>query len=153
MLEFGQPVGCRQLRKHSGLDLFALDRAAEFPRANASHVVVSPEIETGRGLSGFGLNIRFKRRYGTAPYRFLLLRRLELASELLAQGVSIAKAALDACFADRSHMPPTFRGAYGFTPTRLAPHDPAKCSTHRGRSGNRLNGLESLESGQAGASS
>lgn len=112
--------GGRRFRKDTKLASAALDRAAEFLRENAHRTVLSPEVESHSGLSRFELDVQFRRRYGTTPYRYLLLRRLEIARERLLQGVAAADAAAESGFADQSHMTRAMRRAYGFTPARLA---------------------------------
>lgn len=111
--------GSRRLRSDSRLSARALDAAAEFLRAHACEAVDSRAVEAHCGLSRCELNVQFRRRYGTTPYRYLLLRRLEVARAHLLQGASAAQAAADTGFADQSHMTRAWRRAYGFPPGRL----------------------------------
>ncbi|MGQ3055146.1 MAG: AraC family transcriptional regulator [Roseateles sp.] len=102
------------------LDVVALDRAAEFLRGNAGRVVHSRELEAITGLTRFELATQFRRRFGTSPYRYLLMRRLDLVRRALRAGVDPAQAALQTGFADQSHMGRVFRAALGMTPRQFA---------------------------------
>jgi AraC-like DNA-binding protein len=55
---------------------------------------------------------------GTSPYRYLLMRRLDLARELIHQGRALVEVAYDAGFADQAHFTRVFRSAVGLTPAR-----------------------------------
>lgn len=56
--------------------------------------------------------------FGTSPYRYLSMRRLDLVRALLVQGQTLANAALIAGFTDQSHMTRQFRQTYGLPPAR-----------------------------------
>jgi len=111
-LAFGH--GAKPVRKH--LDVGALDRAAEFLRHNADRVVHSSELERITGLSRFEMAGQFRCRFGTSPYRYLLMRRLELVRAALSSGANLADVAQRTGFADQSHMGRAFRAAHGMTP-------------------------------------
>jgi AraC-like DNA-binding protein len=102
------------------LDVAALNRAAEFLRCSADRVVHSRELEAITGLTRFDLATQFKRRFGTSPYRYLLMRRLELVRAALLSGVDLAEVAQQTGFADQSHMGRVFRLAIGMTPREFA---------------------------------
>lgn len=59
---------------------------------------------------------RFRREYGISPQGFQRLGRLNRAKAFLRQGQSLADTALQAGFADQSHMGRLFRQAFGTTP-------------------------------------
>lgn len=101
------------------MDQGALDRAREF--LDGRHAVVrSTELETVTGLSRYELARQFRARYGTSPYRYSLLRRLDFARGRLRAGTRLADLALAAGFADQAHFTRMFRSAYGVTPARYA---------------------------------
>ncbi|WP_205042046.1 AraC family transcriptional regulator [Rhodoligotrophos defluvii] len=58
----------------------------------------------------------FRAAFGTSPSRFRTMRQLERARERLEAGMPLAEAALDAGFADQSHMTRRFREAFGMSP-------------------------------------
>lgn len=102
------------------LDLVSLERVAQYMREHCSRVVHSSELERMTGLTRFELAAQFRRRYGTSPYRYLLMRRLELVRTLLARGGSAVDVAIQTGFSDQSHMTRKFKAAYGLTPRRFS---------------------------------
>lgn len=70
------------------------------------------------GLSRFQLLRGFARETGVTPHAYLLQRRVRLARRYLMIGSSIADAALQAGFADQSHLTRAFRRQFGITPAR-----------------------------------
>lgn len=96
----------------------ALDAVAEYLRANVARNVHSAELETISGMSRFELAAQFRKRYGTSPHRYLLMRRLDLASSCILSGAPLVEAASETGFADQSHMTRVFKATYGFTPGR-----------------------------------
>lgn len=102
------------------LDLGALERVRQFLSAEHARVVHSRELEALSGLSRYELARQFRRRYGTSPYRFLLMRRLDAARQRIAAGTPLVEVALDAGFADQAHLTRMFRAAFGLTPARYA---------------------------------
>ncbi|MAX33902.1 MAG: hypothetical protein CME72_12650 [Halomonadaceae bacterium] len=78
------------------------------------------------GQERWTLSRDFRALFGTSPYRYLTLRRLDLVRQRIAAGVSLSEAALTAGFADQSHMTRAFGRAFGITPSRwrsLLRHD------------------------------
>jgi AraC-like DNA-binding protein len=101
------------------VDQGALDRARDF--LDGRHAIVrSAELEAVTGLSRYELARQFRTRYGTSPYRYSLLRRLDFARGRLGAGTRLADLALAAGFADQAHFTRMFRSAYGVTPGRYA---------------------------------
>ena len=70
------------------------------------------------GLTRYDLARQFRSMCGTSPYRYLLMRRLDLARDLIHQGRSLVDVAYDAGFADQAHFTRVFRSAFGLTPAR-----------------------------------
>ncbi|WP_038159629.1 AraC family transcriptional regulator [Trabulsiella guamensis] len=68
------------------------------------------------GMSRFQLIRGFSRETGTTPHAWLLQSRVRLAKRLLQQGARPIDAALQAGFADQSHLTRAFRRQFGVTP-------------------------------------
>jgi AraC-like DNA-binding protein len=122
------------------LDSHAVGRARDYLDAHADGPVASGELETVCGLSRYALARHFRAGLGTSPHRYLIMRRLERASRLIAAGETLASAAGASGFADQSHMTRHFKQAYGLTPGRWARmiglgrrHSPAPMSSRHGQ--------------------
>jgi AraC-like DNA-binding protein len=98
----------------------ALQRAREHLAAHCTRIVHAGELEALTGLSRFELCTQFKRCFGTTPYRYLLMRRLDAVRARLRHGERLSDVALDCGFADQAHMTRVFKAAVGFTPRRFA---------------------------------
>lgn len=101
------------------VDQAALDRARALLDGRCA-IVRSTELEAVTGLSRYELARQFRVRYGTSPYRYSLMRRLDVARSGLREGTPLAEVALAAGFADQAHFTRRFRSAYGVTPGRYA---------------------------------
>ncbi|WP_374378218.1 AraC family transcriptional regulator [Dongia sp.] len=82
----------------------------------ATEMVNAEALEDVSGLDRFTLNRHFRRLYGTSPYNYLIMRRLDRARGLLAAGTDLADIAVATGFADQSHFTRQFKRAYGRTP-------------------------------------
>jgi AraC-like DNA-binding protein len=68
------------------------------------------------GLSRFELARQFRLRFGTSPYRYLLMRRLDFARIQLSTPLPLAEVALEAGFSDQAHFTRMFKAGFGLTP-------------------------------------
>ena len=80
--------------------------------------VTSTQLERETGLDRYSLARAFRRHFGTSPYRYLTMRRLDRVRATLRTDSSLADAACDAGFADQSHMSRQFKQAFGLSPGR-----------------------------------
>jgi AraC-like DNA-binding protein len=112
----GDPGGPGVRMPHR-LDHVALARARAFLDGRRA-IVRSTELEAVTGLGRYELARQFRARYGTSPYRYSLMRRLDFARGRLRERVPLAEVALSAGFADQAHLTRMFRSAYGLTPGR-----------------------------------
>jgi AraC-like DNA-binding protein len=62
------------------------------------------------------LSRHFRAMFGTSPYRYLTMRRLDQARTMMVMGHSIAQSAIACMFSDQSHFTRHFKKAYGLPP-------------------------------------
>jgi AraC-like DNA-binding protein len=105
-------------RPPSPPDRRAMRCARDHLDAGFARTVRSTELEAVTGLGRYALARQFRACFGTSPYRYLVMRRLDRARALLAAGTPLCEAALAAGFADQSHLTRHFRRAYGLAPGR-----------------------------------
>ncbi|VVD95672.1 AraC family transcriptional regulator [Pandoraea terrigena] len=91
-------------------------RARDYLHANCARVVTLAELEAATGRDRWSLSHDFRLFYGTSPYRYLTMRRLDAVRRMLLTGTSLADAAAAAGFADQSHMTRHFSKTFGLTP-------------------------------------
>jgi AraC-like DNA-binding protein len=99
-------------------DFLAARRARDYLHANCARVVTLDELAAATGRDRWSLSHDFRTFYGTSPYRYLTMRRLDAVRHLLLAGTSLADAAAAAGFADQSHMTRHFAKTFGLTPGR-----------------------------------
>ncbi|HWA49855.1 MAG TPA: AraC family transcriptional regulator [Dongiaceae bacterium] len=97
-------------------DRRAVTRARAYLDANRLRNVGSGELESVTGLTRFELARHFRVAFGTSPYRYLTLRRLDHAKAMICAGGNLADTALTCGFADQSHMTRHFKRAFGLSP-------------------------------------
>ncbi|MDR5837351.1 AraC family transcriptional regulator [Caballeronia sp. LZ034LL] len=115
-LALAQASGAR-LADDTG-DYASAVRAHDFLHAHCDRIMTLDELERVTGRDRFALSRDFRKFYGTSPYRYLTLRRLDLARRLMLAGAPLADVAAQAGFADQSHMTRQFTRAYGMPPAR-----------------------------------
>jgi len=94
----------------------AVVRARQHIAANAGAWVPLDKLARLAGLSPHHFLRVFKAATGLPPHAYQLQQAVEHAKALLAEGMSICQAALDAGFADQSHFSRCFREFTGATP-------------------------------------
>ncbi|HZZ10527.1 MAG TPA: AraC family transcriptional regulator [Paraburkholderia sp.] len=99
-------------------DFLAARRARDYLHANCASVVTLGELEAVTNRDRWSLSHDFRTFYGTSPYRYLTMRRLDAVRHMLLAGTSLAHAAAAAGFADQSHMTRHFSKTFGLTPGR-----------------------------------
>lgn len=98
--------------------LAACERVRQFLDAHLDRNVASSELEAVSGLDRFAMARHFRLSFGTSPYHYLVMRRLDRARALLCAGDTLAEIAFACGFADQSHLTRHFRKAFGVTPGR-----------------------------------
>ncbi len=58
----------------------------------------------------------FRSLYGTTPYRYVTLKRLQKAKALIERGLPLVQVAISSGFADQSHLTRHFKSCFGTTP-------------------------------------
>lgn len=100
------------------LDRSAIARARQFLDGETTRVVGSAELEQVTGLTRYDLARQFRAAFGTSPYRYSVMRRLDCARAQIRRNRSLADVALAAGFADQAHFSRMFKDAFGVTPAR-----------------------------------
>lgn len=115
------------MRRHAGhreqrkcLDYPAVQRARAYLDSATRQRVSLADLEAISGQTRWRLSRDFRSLFGTSPYRYLTMRRLDDAKYQLRTGMTIADAAVTAGFADQSHLTRQFADAFGLTPGRWA---------------------------------
>lgn len=98
------------------INLKATSRAREYLDGNLDQVVHSDQLEKVTGLDRYSLARQFRKAFGTSPYRYLTMRRLDQVRGNIAAGATLADAAMNAGFSDQSHMTRRFKASYGISP-------------------------------------
>jgi AraC-like DNA-binding protein len=109
-------ASCRASVAPIRLDGCALARAQQFLDAETTRVIRSSELEQVTGLTRYALARQFRSAFGTSPYRYSVMRRLDYARAQLRRNRSLADVALAAGFADQAHLSRMFKDAFGVTP-------------------------------------
>nr|WP_225908003.1 AraC family transcriptional regulator [Hyphomonas sediminis] len=90
--------------------------ARDYIEANLSSGFSLEDLEHATGHCRWQLSRDFRAMFGTSPYRYLILRRLDLARRMMRDGGTIAEIAHECGFSDQSHFGRAFKQAFGLTP-------------------------------------
>jgi AraC-like DNA-binding protein len=101
------------------LNLPAVERGRDVLESRLA-VVQSSEVEAATGLDRYQFARQFRLVYGTSPYRYSVMRRIDLARRWLGSGRPLAETAAEVGFADQAHFTRTFKAAFGMTPGQYA---------------------------------
>jgi AraC-like DNA-binding protein len=104
--------------RRAAIDTRAAELVREYLAAHAREQTPASILEKIAGIDRFTIARHFRRAFGTSPDRYRTLRRLALARAAIQSGQSLARAAVEAGFADQSHMTRHFKRTYGLTPGR-----------------------------------
>jgi AraC-like DNA-binding protein len=109
------------------IDLPAVARGRDYLHSRLA-IVRSSEMEAVTGLDRYQFARQFRAIYGTSPYRYSVMRRLDVARARLGGAAGsglalrdarpLAETAVEAGFADQAHFTRTFKAAFGMTPGR-----------------------------------
>lgn len=105
-------------RGRQRLDYRAAERARAFMLEHVGEGITLEMLEQASGRERWSLSRDFRALYGTSPYRFVTLRRLDRVRGLMLAGFALVDAALAAGFHDQSHMTRHFSQCFGVAPAR-----------------------------------
>lgn len=105
--------GARALGREN---LEAARRAQDYLDSKLDDDVTLNDLERVSGQDRWQLSRDFRSLLGASPYRYLLLRRLDKARQMMLDGVSPSEAAYASGFADQSHFGRHFKRAFGLAP-------------------------------------
>lgn len=108
--------GARRLRQTA--DYHAARRAREYLHDALDCAVSLDDLAAATGRDRWSLSRDFRAFFGTSPYRYLTMRRLDRVRQLMLLGRPLVEAAAAAGFADQSHMTRHFTKTYGLSPSR-----------------------------------
>ena len=111
------------------VDLPAVARGRDYLRGRLA-IVQSSEMEAVTGLDRYQFARQFRAVYGTSPYRYSVMRRLDAARGWLHDERPLAETAFEAGFADQAHFTRTFKAAFGMTPGRYTKLCAARYASH-----------------------
>lgn len=94
----------------------AIRTARAYLDAHWDRVVELHQLEAVTDQDRWQLSRDFRAVFGTSPYRYLTLRRLDKARSMLLAGQPIADVAAACAFSDQSHFTRQFKRAFGLTP-------------------------------------
>ena len=109
-------AGTRRGRR--AFDYPAAQRAREYIHSRNGASITLDELEHVSGRDRWSLSRDFRALFGTSPYRYVTMRRLDRCRELALAGIGLADAALIAGFFDQSHMTRHFVSSFGLPPSR-----------------------------------
>jgi AraC-like DNA-binding protein len=99
-----------------GSEPIGIRRVLEYLHAHATEPVSLTALASSLDWTPAHLSRAFRKHVGMPPYAYLLQLRIAIGRRALADGASIAAAALAAGFADQSHFTREFRRRTGSTP-------------------------------------
>jgi AraC family transcriptional regulator len=104
----------------SGLPACRLNRVLDYIGDNLASDLSLSELASIAGMSPHHFIEMFRRSTGQAPYRYILLQRIERAKENLRDPkASVFEAGMDAGFQNASHFARVFRRFVGATPSQF----------------------------------
>ena len=104
------------LQSARGAEPVGIRRVLDYLHAHATEPVSLAALASSLDWTPAHLSRAFRKQVGMPPYAYLLQLRIAIGRSALANGASIAAAALAAGFADQSHFTREFRRRTGSTP-------------------------------------
>lgn len=108
-------VGGQRFRRRA-FDYRAAETAREYIHSAFNQNISLEQLAAVSGRDRWSLSRDFRALFGTSPYRYVTMRRLEYCRRMMLTDNSLANIALEAGFADQSHMTRQFISSYGVSP-------------------------------------
>jgi AraC-like DNA-binding protein len=99
-------------------DYPAAERARAFIHSCFTQNITLDELSMVSGRDRWSLSRDFRTLFGTSPWRYVTMRRLEFCRRRMLVGDSLADIVVQAGFADQSHMTRQFISRFGMSPGR-----------------------------------
>lgn len=109
-------VSGRHHRTDPTLDCKSAALARQYLSEHLHEQVTMGDLESITGCDRWKLSRNFRTLYGTSPYRYLVMRRLDRARKMMLGGKALSEVAASCEFADQSHMIRHFKKTFGMTP-------------------------------------
>ncbi len=103
-------------KRRMSLHMTALSHVRDLIVEDPTVLHSAADFEAVTGLDRWTVARQFRTAFGTSPTRFRTMRQLDLARGMIEGGAALCDAAVDAGFADQSHMSRMFKRTYGLTP-------------------------------------
>ena len=94
----------------------AATRARDYIETRVMESISLDDLERAAHHDRWQLSRDFRALFGTSPYRYLMLRRLDEARRMMLAGQAAAGVAVACGFCDQSHFNRVFKSAFGLTP-------------------------------------
>ncbi len=96
----------------------ASEIARQYIHENLSEGISLARLEKISDHDRWELSRDFNALFGTSPYRYMIMRRLDKARVMLMAGEGMAEIAHECGFSDQSHFNRHFKKAFGITPLK-----------------------------------
>ncbi|MDT3250305.1 AraC family transcriptional regulator [Serratia sp. root2] len=110
-------VGGQRYQRRA-FDYQAAEKAREYIHSCFDKNITLDELSSISGRDRWSLSRDFRVLFGTSPYRYVTMRRLEHCRRRMLAGHNLADISIDAGFADQSHMTRQFVSNFGVSPGR-----------------------------------
>ncbi|MFK3839544.1 AraC family transcriptional regulator [Serratia sp. NPDC087055] len=99
-------------------DYKAAEIARQYIHSAFSENITLDTLSKVSGRDRWSLSRDFRVLFGTSPYRYVTMRRLEYCRRLMVTSLSLAEVAVESGFSDQSHMTRQFIKTFGISPGR-----------------------------------